>query len=225
MASGVEALIGSVTPKQTSGAGRRPRRTSPSDLRAKLLRPIGSLLGRYALHRRSRALPNCHVLCHRPPVTPLPVTDWKSTRRATDDLALAAATIAAASGCSLAFSRAAAMLVVTVAHRSHRQAGLIQAVASLRSAYRSCRPPVCPPSQVFPAPRRSGSARRRAPRPVPTIIDIGVARPSAHGHAMISTATALTSAWARRGSGPTRAQTTKLDDATTMTPARTSPET
>ena len=32
-----------------------------------------------------------------------------------------------------------------------------------------------------------------APRPVPTMIDIGVARPSAHGHAMISTATALTS--------------------------------
>ena len=33
-----------------------------------------------------------------------------------------------------------------------------------------------------------------APRPVPTMIDIGVARPSAHGQAMISTATALTRA-------------------------------
>ncbi len=33
-----------------------------------------------------------------------------------------------------------------------------------------------------------------APRPVATMMDIGVARPSAHGHAMISTATALTSA-------------------------------
>ena len=33
-----------------------------------------------------------------------------------------------------------------------------------------------------------------APRPVPTMIDIGVARPSAQGQAMISTATALTSA-------------------------------
>src|SRR5581483_1459527 len=41
-----------------------------------------------------------------------------------------------------------------------------------------------------------------APRPVPTIMLIGVARPSAHGHAMISTATALTSACASRGSGP-----------------------
>ena len=34
------------------------------------------------------------------------------------------------------------------------------------------------------------------------MIDIGVASPSAHGQAMISTATALTSAYARRGSGP-----------------------
>ena len=34
------------------------------------------------------------------------------------------------------------------------------------------------------------------------MIDIGVARPSAHGHAMMSTATALTSACASRGSGP-----------------------
>jgi hypothetical protein len=33
-----------------------------------------------------------------------------------------------------------------------------------------------------------------APRPVPTMIDIGVASPSAHGHAMISTATAVMSA-------------------------------
>ena len=33
-----------------------------------------------------------------------------------------------------------------------------------------------------------------APRPTPTMIDIGVARPSAQGQAMISTATAATSA-------------------------------
>jgi hypothetical protein len=33
-----------------------------------------------------------------------------------------------------------------------------------------------------------------APRPVPTMIDIGVAKPSAQGQAMINTATALTKA-------------------------------
>ena len=43
-----------------------------------------------------------------------------------------------------------------------------------------------------------------APRPVPTMIAMGVARPSAHGQAMMSTATALTSASASLGSGPQR---------------------
>ena len=47
--------------------------------------------------------------------------------------------------------------------------------------------------------RSSASASRTrmpscAPRPMPTMIDIGVARPSAQGQAMISTATALSSA-------------------------------
>ena len=49
-----------------------------------------------------------------------------------------------------------------------------------------------------------------APRPEATMIDIGVARPRAQGQAMISTATALTRAWASRGSGPSHAQTTKV---------------
>jgi len=35
------------------------------------------------------------------------------------------------------------------------------------------------------------STPARAPRPVPTMMDIGVASPSAQGQAMISTATAL----------------------------------
>ena len=41
-----------------------------------------------------------------------------------------------------------------------------------------------------------------APRPVPTMIDIGVASPRAQGQAMISTATALTSAKPIAGAGP-----------------------
>jgi len=35
---------------------------------------------------------------------------------------------------------------------------------------------------------------KRAARPMPTMIDMGVASPSAHGHAMIKTLTAATSA-------------------------------
>ena len=45
-----------------------------------------------------------------------------------------------------------------------------------------------------------------APRPMPTMTDIGVASPSAHGQAMIRTATALVTAAGRRGSGPSQIQ-------------------
>ena len=56
-----------------------------------------------------------------------------------------------------------------------------------------------------------------APRPVPTMMAIGVARPSAHGQAMMSTATALTSAWASRGSGPHTLQAANAISAMTTT--------
>ena len=54
------------------------------------------------------------------------------------------------------------------------------------------------------------STPSRAPRPTPTMIDMGVARPSAHGQAMIRTATALTTAWASLGSGPRDIHTTNV---------------
>ena len=49
-----------------------------------------------------------------------------------------------------------------------------------------------------------------APLPVPTITDSGVARPSAQGHAMMSTATALTIAVGNAGCVPTTNQTAKV---------------
>jgi hypothetical protein len=54
--------------------------------------------------------------------------------------------------------------------------------------------------------------------PVAVITDIGVARPSAHGQAMISTATAFTRAKPRAGAGPSHAHRTKLttDASTTV---------
>jgi hypothetical protein len=55
-----------------------------------------------------------------------------------------------------------------------------------------------------------------APRPVPTMIDVGVARPMAHGQAMISTATAWTSAMPNAGSGPSQYQLAKVSNARTM---------
>ena len=59
------------------------------------------------------------------------------------------------------------------------------------------------------------------------MIDIGVARPSAQGQAMISTETAASSACGSRGAGPTSAQATKAttaaaDHAGTNTPETTS---
>ena len=56
-----------------------------------------------------------------------------------------------------------------------------------------------------------------APRPVATMIDIGVARPRAQGQAMISTATAFSSATVRPGSGPRSNQTTKVIAAMAIT--------
>ena len=88
-----------------------------------------------------------------------------------------------------------------------------------RSACRSCRPPACRPvPSTSSASAFLTSTPAAAPRPVPTMIDIGVASPSAHGQAMISTATALTSACARRGSGPKTAQATNVIRATRITP-------
>jgi hypothetical protein len=56
-----------------------------------------------------------------------------------------------------------------------------------------------------------------APRPAATMIEIGVANPSAQGQAMMSTATAFTMAWANLGSGPTRYQTKNVTMPTAMT--------
>ena len=64
-----------------------------------------------------------------------------------------------------------------------------------------------------------------APRPTPTMIDIGVASPSAHGQAMISTLTAATSAKAKRGSGPNVAQAANASSATAMTAGTNQPAT
>ncbi len=64
-----------------------------------------------------------------------------------------------------------------------------------------------------------------APRPTPTMIDIGVARPSAQGQAMMSTLTAATRPNAMRGSGPNQAQAPNAISATAMTTGTNQPAT
>ena len=69
------------------------------------------------------------------------------------------------------------------------------------------------------------STPRLAPRPVATMIDIGVARPSAQGQAMMSTDTALSSARVRPGAGPNASQATKVTAAMAMTAGTNTAET
>ncbi len=56
-----------------------------------------------------------------------------------------------------------------------------------------------------------------APLPMPTVSDVGVARPSAHGQAMMSVVTRTIIAKTSRGSGPTKYQTTNESTARIMT--------
>src|SRR5450756_1964183 len=56
-----------------------------------------------------------------------------------------------------------------------------------------------------------------APLPVPTMMAVGVARPIAHGHAIISTATKFKRAYVRAGEGPARIQTIKVTTAIDIT--------
>ncbi len=65
----------------------------------------------------------------------------------------------------------------------------------------------------------------RAPRPAPTMIAIGVASPSAHGQAMISTATAFTNAYAKRGCGPQMSHARNVSPEAAITAGTNTPAT
>ena len=129
----------------------------------------------------------------------------------------AAATIADPSGCSLAFSRLAARR--SNSSSAKPSTGLIAVTDGLPSVS----VPVLSTTRVS---TRSILSRASAflmstpawaPRPTPTMIDMGVARPRAHGQAMMRTLTAATSAKLKRGSGPNIDQATKARTATRMT--------
>jgi len=105
----------------------------------------------------------------------------------------AAATTAAARGCSLDRSRLAARR--STSSDKKPGAGRIATTRGLPSV----KVPVLSTTSVSTFSNRSSasafliSTPDRAPRPTPTMIDIGVASPSAHGQAMISTDTAAMS--------------------------------
>jgi len=127
------------------------------------------------------------------PVTPRPVREANSPASASlTPRAAAPATTAEASGCSLPCSRLAA--------RRNSSVSSIPAAGTTasRRGLPSVSVPVLSTSSVstFSIVSSASAFRKRtpavAPRPVATMIEIGVARPSAQGHAMMRTATALT---------------------------------
>ena len=124
----------------------------------------------------------------------MPLADSKSA--AFDSARLrrfASATIASASGCSLPCSRLAA--------RRSTSSSTNPAVATTEwnAGLPTVSVPVLSTMSVSTVRSRSTASASRnriplvAPRPVATMIDMGVASPSAQGHAMMSTATALRS--------------------------------
>ena len=194
-AAGVVALIGSATamipagrPSTATNIAVAPSRRSASarDSRSALATPR-------SLNRP--ALPTATARPPIVPVTPLPVTDAKPVASlSSTPRSLAEATIAAASGCSLARSRLAPS-ANTVAS-SKPSAGTTATTRGLPSV----KVPVLSTTSVSIFSKRSSASASListpavAPLPTPTMIDIGVARPSAQGQAMITTETAATSA-------------------------------
>ena len=129
------------------------------------------------------------------PVTPLPVSDSKlSAVESARPRSSAPSAIAAASGCSLPRSR----LAVSRSNSASSCPGA--ATTETKRGFPSVSVPVLSTTTVSTRSSISSdsaflmSTPAIAPRPVPTMIDIGVASPRAHGQAMISTATALTRA-------------------------------
>ena len=143
----------------------------------------------------SLALPRATDWPSTTPLTPMPVTASKSVASARDTpRSSAPATMASASGCSEPRSRLAA--------RRNTSASSCPSSGSTATSFGlpSVRVPVLSTISVSTLAKPSSasafliSTPACAPRPVAVMIDIGVASPSAQGQAMISTATAETSA-------------------------------
>ena len=151
-------------------------------------------------------------------MTPLPVTDSKcSIFCSFIPFSFTPLTIASATGCSLYISTDAAR------ERISSSDNLPNEVKDFKAGLPSVIVPVLSMISVFTLFISSialASLTRTpawAPRPVPTIMDIGVARPRAHGHAIISTETAFTNANMNAGSGPHNDHAAKVNRATPIT--------
>ena len=132
-------------------------------------------------------------------------------------LALAAATTASARGCSEPLSARAAYC------STWRSENFPLGWMSVTSGCPFVRVPVLSKMSVVTLWARSSASPplmrmpRSAPFPVPTMMAVGVANPSAHGQAMMRTATKLVRPKMNAGSGPKANQTAKVTPAITIT--------
>ena len=226
----VVALIGSAIAMIAGGLCRRRRRTPRSRLRGAAPRPPpSSALDIDPDARRESAR------CRSPARAPRPCRPRPCRRARRNRDASASASRLFAGGRDDGRRRADARSSARGLPRAAAASSRIEA----RRRREPRRPSACPRSSVpvlsttsvstF-SNRSSASAflistPDCAPRPTPTMIDIGVASPSAHGQAMMSTDTAATRAKAKRGSGPKIAQAMKASAATAMTSGTNQPDT
>ena len=170
----------------------RARAAAPSSVRVSMFNS-----------RISIALPSATALPSTVALAPLPDGEAKSpTSLKASPRCCAASRIARASGCSLPRSTLAARR--SNSFSSTPAAGITATTFGLPSVS----VPVLSITSVSMRSSCSSACASRtripacAPRPMPTMIDIGVASPSAQGQAMISTVTAATRPKLKRGSGP-----------------------
>ncbi len=159
-------------------------------------------------------------------VAPLPDGEAKSpTSPGLTPRSPAAFRIACASGCSLPRSTLAESR--SNSFSSKAPAATIDTTLGLPSVS----VPVLSSTMVSMRSNRSSASASRirmpecAPRPTPTMIDIGVASPSAQGQAMISTVTAATRPKVKRGSGPNVIQAANAAIAAAITAGTNQPAT
>jgi hypothetical protein len=194
-ASVVDSLIGSATPSNPASVPSMATNITVWPWRRWLSAASAVAATRAPTSSMRRALP---IATRRPSTvatTPRPVVDWKLLASvSTTPRSSAPRTMAAATGCSLPRSALAASRSRSVS----LQPSL--GVTATSRGFPSVSVPVLSTTSVLTRSSvSSASASRtstpaRAPRPTATITDIGVASPSAQGQAMISTATAFTSA-------------------------------
>ena len=187
--------MGSATPKSPARAPSTARYITVWPSRRNASARAASAVESAASAPSKRRLPSATRRPLASPVTPCPVTDWKlSTRAGVTPRSAAPASTAAASGCSLPCSSPAASASTSSSEKP------AAATTATRRGLPSVSVPVLSTTTVSTFSMTSSASALLirtpawAPRPVATMMETGVARPSAHGHAMISTATAFTRA-------------------------------